>query len=76
MPPILLTKDGKICASCVDKCIMFTVACFTLLIIMLKLSIKIYWQNAQHNKKIFTFAGKFFLRRKIENSNLLTKSKK
>lgn len=30
MPPILSTKDGKICASCADKCIMFTVACFTL----------------------------------------------
>ena len=41
MPPILSTKDGKICASCADKCIMFTVACFTLFIIMLKLSIKI-----------------------------------
>ena len=25
MPPILSTKDGKICASCVDKCIKFTV---------------------------------------------------
>ena len=24
MPPILSTKDGKICASCVDKCIMVT----------------------------------------------------
>ena len=41
MPPILLTKDGKICASCVDKCIMFTLACLTLCLIMLKLSIKI-----------------------------------
>ena len=30
MPPILSTKDSKICASCADKCIMFTVACFTL----------------------------------------------
>ena len=41
MPPILSTKDSKICASCADKCIMFTVACFIyLFIIMLKLSIK------------------------------------
>ena len=28
MPPILSTKDSKICASCADKCIMFTVVCF------------------------------------------------
>ncbi len=33
MPPILSTKDSKICASCADKCIMFTVACFIYLFI-------------------------------------------